>query len=153
MQLRHLLIALLVPLTWGFGFALAKAGLDHFPPLLLMSMRFAIAAAVLVWFVPVPRNQWRNLTIIALVSATMQYGLTFSGLARIDATPAVLLVQSEVVMGILMAAIILKERPTLRQHIIPGRIANHCHHQPQIENGEPCFDRSRLHQRQRIALK
>ena len=115
MQLRHLLIALLVPLTWGFGFALAKAGLDHFPPLLLMSMRFAIAAAVLVWFVPVPRNQWRNLTIIALVSATMQYGLTFSGLARIDATPAVLLVQSEVVMGILMAAIILKERPTLRQ--------------------------------------
>ena len=38
MQLRHLLIALLVPLTWGFGFALAKAGLDHFPPLLLMSM-------------------------------------------------------------------------------------------------------------------
>ena len=100
MQLRHLLIALLVPLTWGFGFALAKAGLDHFPPLLLMSMRFAIAAAVLVWFVPVPRNQWRNLTIIALVSATMQYGLTFSGLARIDATPAVLLVQSEVVCSV-----------------------------------------------------
>ena len=68
MQLRHLLIALLVPLTWGFGFALAKAGLYHFPPLLLMSMRFAIAAAVLVWFVPVPLNQWRNLTIIALVA-------------------------------------------------------------------------------------
>lgn len=115
MQLRHLLLALLVPLTWGFGFAFAKAGLSHFPPLLLMSMRFAIAAAVLVWFVPVPRGQWRNLTVISLISATLQYGLTFSGLARIDATPAVLLVQSEVVMGIVMAAIILKERPTLRQ--------------------------------------
>ena len=115
MQLRHLLLALLVPLTWGFGFAFAKAGLSHFPPLLLMSMRFAIAAAVLVWFVPMPRGQWRNLTVISLVSATLQYGLTFSGLARIDATPAVLLVQSEVVMGIVMAAIILKERPTLRQ--------------------------------------
>ena len=115
MQLRHLLLALLVPLTWGFGFAFAKAGLSHFPPLLLMWMRFAIAAGVLVWFVPVPRGQWRNLTVISLISATLQYGLTFSGLARIDATPAVLLVQSEVVMGIVMAAIILKERPTMRQ--------------------------------------
>ena len=75
MQLRHLLIALVVPLTWGFGFALAKAGLDHFPPLLLMSMRFAIAAAILVWLVPVPRGHWWSLTIITLVSATLQYGM------------------------------------------------------------------------------
>ena len=45
---RHLLIALLVPMTWGFGFALAKAGLVYFPPLLLMGMRFAIAALLLV---------------------------------------------------------------------------------------------------------
>ena len=120
MQLRHLLIALVVPLTWGFGFALAKAGLDHFPPLLLMSMRFAIAAAILVWLVPVPRGHWWSLTIITLVSATLQYGMTFSGLARIDATPAVLLVQSEVVFGTLMAAVILKERPTLRQLVGTG---------------------------------
>ena len=45
---RHLLIAMLVPITWGFGFALAKGGLSHFPPLLLMGMRFGIAALVLL---------------------------------------------------------------------------------------------------------
>ena len=112
---RHLLIALLVPMTWGFGFALAKAGLAHFPPLLLMGMRFAIAAALLVWFVPLPRGHWRSLTIIALISATFQYGLSFTGLSMIDATPAILLVQSEVVFGTVIAAVMLKERPTRRQ--------------------------------------
>ena len=69
---RHLLIAMLVPITWGFGFALAKDGLSHFPPLLLMGMRFAIAALLLVWFVPLPRGHWRSLIGIALISATFQ---------------------------------------------------------------------------------
>lgn len=112
---RHLLIALLVPMTWGFGFALAKAGLVYFPPLLLMGMRFAIAALLLVWFVPLPRGHWRSLTVIALISATFQYGLSFTGLSMIDATPAILLVQSEVVFGTVIAAVMLKEWPTRRQ--------------------------------------
>ena len=112
---RHLIIALLVPMTWGFGFALAKAGLGHFPPLLLMGMRFAIAALLLVWFVPLPRGHWRSLIIIALISATFQYGLSFTGLSMIDATPAILLVQSEVMFGTVIAAVVLKERPTRRQ--------------------------------------
>lgn len=111
----HLLIALVVPLTWGFGFVLAKAGLDHFPPLLLMGLRFLIAALILVWFVKLPRGHWRELTIIALTSATLQYGLTFSGLARMDATPAILLIQSEVVFGTVIAALMLREWPTRRQ--------------------------------------
>ena len=117
---RHLLIALLVPMTWGFGFALAKGGLSHFPPLLLMGMRFGIAALILVWFVPLPRGHWRSLTLIALISATFQYGLSFSGLAMIDATPAILLVQSEVVFGTVIAAIMLRELPTRRQLVGTG---------------------------------
>ena len=115
MSVRDLLIALLVPLTWGFGFALAKSGLHHFPPLLLMSMRFGIAALILVWFVPIPRGYLVKLCFIALVSATIQYCLTFSGLARMDATPAILLVQSEVIFGVVIGAILLGEKPDLRQ--------------------------------------
>ena len=115
MNIRDLLIALLVPLTWGFGFALAKSGLYHFPPLLLMGMRFGIAALILVWFVPIPRSHLVTLFFIAFVSATMQYGLTFSGLARMDATPAILLVQSEVIFGVVIGAVLLGEKPDLRQ--------------------------------------
>ena len=115
MTIRHILIALLVPLTWGFGFALAKAGLDHFSPLLLMGMRFLIAAAVLVWFVPIPRGYLKQICSISFIAATLQYGLTFSGLARMDATPAVLLVQTEVIFGVIIAALLLGEKPSLKQ--------------------------------------
>ena len=115
MTIRHILIALLVPLTWGFGFALAKAGLDHFSPLLLMGMRFLIAAAVLVWFVPIPRGYLKQICSISFIAATLQYGLTFSGLARMDATPAVLLVQAEVIFGVIIAALLLGEKPSLKQ--------------------------------------
>ncbi len=117
MQLRHILVALLVPLTWGFGFTFAKAGMGHFPPLLLMGLRFSLAALALVWFVPVPRGHFSILFIIAFVAATLQYGLTYSGLQLMAATPAVLLVQSEVVFGVIIAAIMLGETPTRRQII------------------------------------
>lgn len=112
---RHILIALLVPLTWGFGFALAKAGLDHFSPLLLMGMRFLIAAAVLIWFVPIPRGYLKEIFGISFIAATLQYGLTFSGLARMDATPAVFLVQAEVIFGVIIAALLLGEKPSQKQ--------------------------------------
>ncbi len=115
MTIRHILIALLVPLTWGFGFTLAKAGLDHFSPLLLMGMRFLMAATVLIWFVPVPRGYLRQICGISFIGATLQYGLTFSGLARMDATPAVLLVQAEVIFGVIIAALLLGEKPSVRQ--------------------------------------
>ena len=48
MNAREFLLALSVPFSWALGFVVAKAGLEEFPPLLLMSIRFAIAALVLV---------------------------------------------------------------------------------------------------------
>ena len=115
MQFKHIMIALLVPLTWGFGFTFAKSGLGHFPPLLLMGMRFVLAGLVLIWFVPMPRGYFWTICWISFIAATLQYGLTFSGLALMQATPAVLLVQSEVIFGVIIAAIILGEKPNLRQ--------------------------------------
>ena len=115
MQLKHFVIALMVPLTWGFGFTFAKSGLEHFPPLLLMGMRFVLAGIVLVWFVSVPRGYLWSMCWISFIAATLQYGLTFSGLALMQATPAVLLVQSEVIFGVVIAALILGEKPNLRQ--------------------------------------
>ncbi|HAU11022.1 MAG TPA: EamA family transporter, partial [Gammaproteobacteria bacterium] len=43
MSLRDLLLAALVPLTWGVGFTIAKAGLEEFPPVFLMGLRFCLA--------------------------------------------------------------------------------------------------------------
>ena len=103
-------MALSVPVLWGMGFTFAKAGLGEFPPLFLMSMRFGLTALALCCFFPPPVGQWRALCLVALVSATIQYGLTFTGLAGLDASTAVLLVQIEVPFGALLAAVFLNDR-------------------------------------------
>ena len=113
MKTRELLLALLVSLTWALGFTVAKAALDEFPPLLLMSMRFFIAGLILVWFVPIPRHCLKDLFWISLVGSTVQYGLTFTGLSMIDASLGGIIVQLEVPFSVLLAVIIFRERPGL----------------------------------------
>ncbi len=104
-----ILLALSVPLNWGLGFSLAKLGLGQFPPLLLMGLRFSIAAALLVWMVRPPIGLMGKIFLIALVSATLQYGLTFNGLKGLDASTAILVVQLEVPFGVLLAVLVLGE--------------------------------------------
>ena len=108
--IRDIGLALSVPVIWGMGFTLAKVGLGEFPPIFLMSMRFSLSALLLCWFFPPPLGQLRAIFIIALVSATIQYGLTFTGLAGLDASTAVLVVQVEVPFGALLAAIFLNDK-------------------------------------------
>ena len=111
LSLRDLLLAALVPLTWGVGFTIAKAGLEEFPPVFLMGLRFCLAAAVLVWFVPIPRGHLLKVFWIAMVGFCLQYGLTFTGLSMIDASLAVIVMQLEVPFAVLIAAFVFRERP------------------------------------------
>jgi len=109
------LLAVLVAAIWGLGFTFAKLGLAQFPPILLMALRFTLTALVLVWFVKPPLALMARLFVIALVSAAIQYSLTFNGLDRLDASTAVLVVQLEVPFGALLAAMFLGEKFGLRR--------------------------------------
>jgi len=102
-------LALSVPVIWGMGITFAKAGLNEFPPIFLMSLRFTLSALMLCWFFPPPVGQFKIIFLLALVSATIQYGLTFTGLKGLDASTAVLLIQLEVPFGALLASIIFKD--------------------------------------------
>jgi O-acetylserine/cysteine efflux transporter len=102
-------LALSVPVIWGIGFTFAKAGLNEFPPIFLMSLRFTLSAIILCWFFPPPIGQFKVIFLLALVSATIQYGLTFTGLKGLDASTAVLLVQLEVPFGALLASLFFKD--------------------------------------------
>ena len=102
-------LALSVPVIWGMGFTFAKAGLNEFPPIFLMSLRFTLSAIILCWFYPPPFGQFKVIFLLALVSATIQYGLTFTGLKGLDASTAVFLVQLEVPFGALLAAFFFKD--------------------------------------------
>ena len=117
MNFRDILIAISVPILLGFGFVIAKPAMQHFPPYLLMGLRFTIPALILVWWFPMPKGLFLDLFKVSFIGSTLQYGLTYNGLNIIDASSAVLLVQLEVPFGILIAFFLLKEIPRIKNLI------------------------------------
>ena len=114
MNIKDTLIASLVPIFLGFGFVIAKPAFDSFPPILLMGIRFTFAASILIWWFPIPRGYLKKIFIASIIANTLQYSITYTGLNYIDASAAVLLVQTEVPFGVIFAYFILKEKPTVR---------------------------------------
>ena len=115
LSLRDAALGVCVALTWGMGIVFAKAAITHFPPILLMSIRFTITALALVWWVKPPVGQLKMLGLIAFISAAMQYSLTYTGLKGLDASAAALIVQLEVPFLTLCGMIALKEKTSWRK--------------------------------------
>ncbi len=115
MKPLDVLLAIAVAVIWGMGFVVAKAAMAHFSPILLMALRFTLTALCLVWLFRPPPGLWRQLFWISLVSAALQYSLTFNGVRGIDASTAALLVQLEVPFGLLLAWLVFGDRILPRQ--------------------------------------
>lgn len=111
------IMGLLVAATWGMGMVFAKAGIEHFPPMLLMTLRSILTTLVLLWFVKIPRGSLMWLFFVAAVSGTLQFGLTLTGLKHVDASIAALIVQLEVPILVLLGVIFLHEKPDQRKWI------------------------------------
>ena len=74
-------------------------------------------ASLLIWWFPIPRGYLKKIFFASLIANTIQYSITYTGLSLIDASAAVLLVQTEVPFGIVFAYFMLKEKPTVRSLI------------------------------------
>ena len=114
MNIKDTFVASLVPIFLGFGFVIAKPAFESFPPVLLMGIRFTFAASLLIWWFPIPRGYLKRIFAASLVANTLQYSITYTGLDLIDASAAVLLVQTEVPFGVIFAYFMLEEKPTIR---------------------------------------
>ena len=108
MKPLDVLLAISVPVIWGLGFTLAKVAFvfSDFPPILLIAFRFALTTLVLIWFVDPPTKYLHRIFWISVVSATIQYALTFSGLDGLSASTAIIVVQLEFPFMALMAAVV-----------------------------------------------
>ena len=114
MNLKDTFIASLVPIFLGFGFVIAKPAFESFPPILLMGIRFSFAALLLIWWFPIPKDYLKKIFFASLIANTLQYSITYTGLNYIDASAAVLLVQTEVPFGVIFAYFMLREKPSMR---------------------------------------
>ena len=115
---RHLLLALAVVAVWGTNFVVIKTALEAMPPLLLATLRFALAFALAALFVKRPAVSWRILAIYGVLIGAGQFGLLFIAM-RADITPglASLVIQTQVFFTIGLAMLLAGERVRAHQGV------------------------------------
>src|SRR5215469_16213701 len=108
-------IAVLVAVIWGLAFVASRIALDEFSPALMTAMRFSIAAVPCL-FLPRPKIAWPLLIATSLTLFLGQFLSQAFGIAHgVPVGLSSVVVQSQALFTIAFAAILLHERPTLRQ--------------------------------------
>ncbi len=118
MSLKHSLLALLVVVIWGANFVVIDSGQADVPPLLFLALRFLVVCLPAIFFLKPPPIGWRNIVAIGATLSFAQFALLYVAL-MLGMPPglASLLLQTQVIFSILVAAVALRERPTRRQLI------------------------------------
>ena len=118
---RDSLLAVLVAVLWGFNFVVIDWGLEErdghaVPPLLLLAVRFVLVAFPAVFLLPRPKASWRVIAAVGIFMSLGQFGLLYTSMAAgMPPGLAGLVLQAQVVLTIVIAAGVLRERPTLLQ--------------------------------------
>src|SRR3954452_1437945 len=109
---KDALLAALVAVIWGMNFVVIDEGLGGMPPLLFVAIRFVVVLLPAVFLVARPAVPWRTLATVGLFLCVGQFGLLYSALS-VGMPPglASLVLQAQVLLTVLLAAVRLHERP------------------------------------------
>jgi O-acetylserine/cysteine efflux transporter len=108
---HHTAGLLLVTVVWGANFVAVKAGLAQVPPFLLLALRFAAVAAILLPFLKwPPPGRFGAIVGLAVTFGVLHFSLLFLGMRAIDAATAAIAIQLQVPFGALLAALFFKDR-------------------------------------------
>ncbi len=88
---------------------MVKTGVDHFPPLFMMALRFSIVALVLAWFVRPPAERWGEVFLLSITMGTLHFGLFFVGMSGVESSVAAIIFQLGVVFSVFFARLFLGE--------------------------------------------
>ena len=111
LPLRHLLLALAVVAIWGSNFVVIKYALAVMPPMLLATLRFAIAFVPACFFLPRPAVGLKNLAAYGMFTGVGQFGLLYLAMGHhISPGLASLVIQTQVFFTLLLAVRLAGER-------------------------------------------
>ncbi len=112
----HRALAVLVTIIWGVNFVVIDEGLRDVPPLLLTALRFVACAVPLVFFVPRPTSKLRFVIGYGVMLGIVKFGLLFTAMANgMPAGLASLVLQLQALFSLVLAALLIGERPTRAQ--------------------------------------
>jgi O-acetylserine/cysteine efflux transporter len=113
---RGALLGAFVALIWGFNFVVADSAVADVPPLLLVALRYTLVFVCLVPFTRRGGLPWRYIVLVGLLYGVVQFSGLFVGLDRgVSAGVAATLIQSQALMTIVLARLLLGETFAARQ--------------------------------------
>ncbi|MCU1425401.1 MAG: putative amino acid efflux protein [Microbacteriaceae bacterium] len=116
--MRDRLLAVLVAVCWGLNFPATAIALEHFPPLLMVALRFTIIAVPTLLFVPRPAIPLHWLIGVGLGIGTMQFAFLYLSMAAgMPSGLASIVLQASAPFTVVIAGVWLRERITARQAI------------------------------------
>jgi len=116
---RHQLLAVLTAAIWGFNFVVIQWGMAGVPPLLFVAVRFLVVAAPAVLLIaPRPPVALWKIAVVGTFLSLGQFAFLYLSIdAGMPAGLASLVLQSQVVLTIVVATLVLRELPTRPQVI------------------------------------
>jgi len=116
MNRKDIIIALLVVTIWGANFTVIRLGLDGIPPMLLVALRFLLAAFPAVFFIKMPAVRFRYVLAYGLSVGVGQFGCLFYAMhVGMPAGIASVVLQAQAFFTLLFAVSLLGESVTFRQ--------------------------------------
>jgi O-acetylserine/cysteine efflux transporter len=116
MNARDSLLAALVATIWGFNFVVIDWGMHDVPPLLFAAARFTVVVLPAVFLVPRPTAPWTRIAAVGTFMSLGQFGFLYLAMdAGLTPGLAALVLQAQVVFTVVIAAGVLRERPTRAQ--------------------------------------
>ena len=110
--------ALLVAVVWGLNFPATAIALEHFPPFLMVALRFTLVAVPALLLVPRPQVPLRWLLGVGLGIGLLQFAFLYLGMAAgMPSGLASLVLQASAPFTVLLAGFWLGERITRRQAV------------------------------------
>jgi O-acetylserine/cysteine efflux transporter len=111
-------LAALVATIWGFNFVVIDWGMHGVPPLLFAAVRFTLVVLPAIFFVRRPAAPWHVVAAVGAFMSLGQFGFLYVSIA-VGMPPglAALVLQAQVVCTVVIAAGVLRERPTRAQAV------------------------------------
>jgi O-acetylserine/cysteine efflux transporter len=111
MKPQHFLALAFAQVLWGANFAVLKLGLDTWPPLFFVALRLGAVGLLLLPFVGLPkRSQLPGLLLLALLLGVIHFSTLFTGIALSDAATSSIIIQIQVPLSALAAAVFFGDR-------------------------------------------